>query len=143
MRPVTVPAARFPWLPVLAIFVVALGFRAIALRGAHNEGDELVYRTLVRQLHLGKGYTLAGTVLIGHGWPAEQYGRRLFFHPPGGAALFWALYEVIGEPAFDVAELLSFAIFYAAMLWLAAQIVAPFRGMPALLTATLAAFTPL
>src|SRR5579862_3908127 len=143
MRSVTLPAARFPWLPVLAIFVVGLGLRALALGGAHNEGDELVYRILIQQLHLGKGYTLAGTVLIGQGWPAEQYGRRLFFHTPGGAALFWALYEIFGEPGFDVAQVLSFAIFYAAMLWLAAQVLVPFRGAPALLTATLAAFTPL
>jgi len=144
MRPVTLPTARLPWLLVLAIFVVGLGFRVLALRGAHNEGDELVYRTLVQQLHLGKGYTLEGTVLIGHGWPAEQYGRRLFFHPPGGTVLFWALYEVLGEPGFDVAQLVSFAIFYVAMLWLAAQVLGPtFGGAPALLTATLAAFTPL
>ena len=89
---------------ILAVFVVGLGFRVAALGGSHNEGDELVYRTLVQQLELGRGYTLKHTVLIGQGWPEAQYGQDLFFHPPGGVALFWVLHLFLGDAGYPAAD---------------------------------------
>ncbi|HTM57520.1 MAG TPA: hypothetical protein VL123_03820, partial [Candidatus Udaeobacter sp.] len=75
-------AARFPWRWALLIFAVGLACRIAAFSVPHDEGDEIVYHVLVQQLESGHGYTLAGTPLIGNGWPADQYGHALFFHPP-------------------------------------------------------------
>ena len=116
--------------------------------GAHLEGDEQVYRALVAQLDAGHGYTLIGATfrgvtLVGHGWPADQYGRALFFHPPGGIALFWLLHRLAGESGFALAQILSYAVFYFSLLALARRVVEPLRGPVFHAVAALAAFTPI
>jgi 4-amino-4-deoxy-L-arabinose transferase-like glycosyltransferase len=142
-------AARFPWRWALLIFAVGLACRIAAFSVPHDEGDEIVYHVLVQQLESGHGYTLAGTPLIGNGWPADQYGHALFFHPPGGIALFWLLDSVFGENGFALAQVFGYALFYWSLLalgWIVLRVAAPdprirMPGVGAMLA--LAAFQPL
>lgn len=92
-------AHRFPWLPVTVYFLIGLLCRSMILTGVHNEGDEIIYSALVQELEAGRGYTLQATPLVRGGWLSPQYGKALFFHPPGGIALFWLLYRVFGNVA--------------------------------------------
>jgi 4-amino-4-deoxy-L-arabinose transferase-like glycosyltransferase len=135
-----------PWGARFAIagwFVAGLIARIAGLGGAHREGDEIVYTTLVHQLEAGNGYTLRGTPLIGPTWPADQYGRALFFHPPGGIGFFYVLHGLFGDPGFALAQVLSWALFFAAMLWLARLAIGPLRGPLLHAVCALAAFTPI
>ena len=72
------PAGSFFRGPVALWFALGLLCRLVVFTGPHAEGDELVYRALVYQLEAGRGYNLIGSPLIGHGWPADQYGNALF-----------------------------------------------------------------
>lgn len=129
---------------VLAIFVAALGCRAVLFFRQHLEGDEMIYAALVENLDAGKGYTLRGHPLLGKQWiEVETYGRPLFFHPPGGIGLFWALHKLFGPAGFGVAQLVAFSVFFWAMLLLAAQVFRPLSGRDAVLVAALAGFTPI
>jgi 4-amino-4-deoxy-L-arabinose transferase-like glycosyltransferase len=129
---------------VLGIFLVALGCRAVLFFRAHLEGDEMIYAALVENLDAGKGYTLRGHPLLGKPWiEVETYGRPLFFHPPGGIGLFWTLHQLFGPAGFGVAQLVAFAVFFWAMLLLAAQVLGPLSALEAVLVAGLAGFTPI
>jgi 4-amino-4-deoxy-L-arabinose transferase-like glycosyltransferase len=129
---------------VVAIFLAALGCRTVLFLRPHLEGDEMVYAALVENLEAGRGYTLVGHPLLGKPWlELETYGRPLFFHPPGGIGLFWALHQLFGEAGFGVAQLVAFAVFFWAMLLLAAQVFGPLSGVQAVLVASLAGFTPI
>ena len=134
---------RAAWRVPALVFALGLLCRLIVFTGAHGEGDETVYRALVYQLEAGRGYTLQGSPLIGNGWPADQYGNALFFHPPGGIALFWLLHRAVGEAAFPLAQILSYGIFFWSMLALARLVLAPLEGPRLLGVALLAAFTPI
>lgn len=148
-KPPRPPAARGPaWGATLFYFLAGLACRMVVFGGTHLEGDEIVYRALVAQLDAGHGYTLIGAAfqgatLIGVHWPADQYGRALFFHPPGGIALFWLLHRIAGEAAFPLAQVLSFVVFYFGMLALARTVLAPLHGPRFHAVAALAAFTPI
>jgi 4-amino-4-deoxy-L-arabinose transferase-like glycosyltransferase len=107
------------------------------------EGDEVVYRHLVIQLNEGHGYTLQGTPLIGHGFSVDQYGKALFFHPPGGIVLFWLLTHLFGEAGFPVAQILSYTLFFWSMMALARAVLQPLSGLRLYVVALLAAFTPI
>jgi hypothetical protein len=138
------PARRAAGGIVLVIFLVALGCRAVLFFRPHREGDEMIYAALVENLDAGKGYTLRGHPLLGKPWiEVETYGRPLFFHPPGGIGLFWSLHALFGEAGFGVAQLVAFAVFFWAMLLLAAQVLGPLSGLQAVLVASLAGFTPI
>jgi len=132
----------------LFYFLAGLACRLVVFGGTHLEGDESVYRALVTQLDAGHGYTLIGAdframTSIGNGWPADQYGGALFFHPPGGIALFWLLHRLAGAAAFPLAQVLSYAVFYFSLLALARTVVVPLSGPRFHAVAALAAFTPL
>lgn len=146
MHAATHPPARrrtTGWI-VLAIFLVALGCRTVIFFRPHLEGDEMIYAALVDNLDAGKGYTLRGHPLLGKPWiEIETYGRALFFHPPGGIGLFWALHQLFGSAGFGVVQLVAFAVFFGSMLWLAAQVLVPLSGRDAVLVAALAGFTPI
>src|SRR5690242_7473922 len=124
-------------------FVLGLLCRLVVFTGPHGEGDELVYRELVTQLEAGHGYTLAGTPLLQRGWPADQYGNALFFHPPAGIALFWLLHRVLGDLAFPLAQVLCYALFFWSMMALARAVLGPLSGARLHAVAALAAFTPI
>jgi 4-amino-4-deoxy-L-arabinose transferase-like glycosyltransferase len=129
---------------VLAIFLSALACRSVAFFRPHLEGDEVVYAALVENLDAGRGYTLQGHPLLERrDIVRETYGRPLFFHPPGGIALFWALHALFGEAGFGLAQLLAFTVFFWAMLSLASQSFGSLSGLQALLVASLAGFTPI
>lgn len=142
-KPAPRPDAWGARLTIAGWFVAGLIARIAGLNGMHREGDEIVYTTLVRQLEAGNGYTLRGTPLIGPTWPADQYGRALFFHPPGGIGFFYVLHGLFGDPGFALAQVLSWALFFAAMLWLARLVIGPLRGALLHGTCALAAFTPI
>ena len=140
-------AARFPWRRAALWFALGLVCRVLAFQIPHDEGDEIIYRALVHQLEDGSGYTLRGTALVDHGWPADQYGHALFFHPPGGIALFWLLDRMFGEWGYALAQLLSYALFYWSVMALARSLLAD-GGAPAAragfqIIAALGAFMPL
>jgi 4-amino-4-deoxy-L-arabinose transferase-like glycosyltransferase len=129
---------------VAAVFVVALGCRLSLPYRPHNEGDERIYRALVEQWDAGRGHTLQGHALLQEpGTDRVQYGQKLFFHPPGGIALFWAGHRLFGERGFLLVELASFALFFGAVVVLAALVIEPFGILEALLAAILAGFSPI
>jgi hypothetical protein len=103
----------------------------------------MIYRVLVMQLQAGNGYTLQGTPLLGSGWPVDQYGQALFFHPPGGIGLFWLLHAVFGSIAYPLAQVLSYALFFWSMLALARVVLSPLSRLRLHVVALLAAFTPI
>lgn len=108
----------------------------------HNEGDEVIYGYLVDQLQEGRGYTLQGTDLIEYGvLDRGTYGRKLFFHPPGGIALFWLFDSAMGGYGLPMAQIFCYAVFFWAM-----AAAAYLLGLPPLavaLTALLSAFNPI
>lgn len=133
---------------VFAIFLIGLLCRLAVFTMRHLEGDELVYAALVRQLMNGHGYNLIGATILGNpmvgaDWPADQYGRALFFHPPGGIGFFWLLAMPLGAKGFDLAQILSFAAFFWSMMALARAVIPTLRGTALYFVAALAAFTPI
>jgi hypothetical protein len=133
---------------LIACFVLGLLCRLVVFTGPHMEGDELVYASLVRQLMNGHGYNLIGATILGKpmvgaDWPADQYGRALFFHPPGGIGFFWLLVKPFGGRGFGIAQVLSYALFFWSMIALARAVMPPLRGARLQFTAALAAFTPI
>src|SRR6266581_6560277 len=121
-------SSGFAWRWPALWFTLGLFCRLAAFQIPHDEGDEIVYRALVHQLEDGAGYTLRGTALIDHGWPADQYGHALFFHPPGGIAQFWLLDSLFGESGFPLAQVLSYAIFFWSLIALARLLYPPLEG---------------
>ncbi len=143
MTPVPRRPRAIAWI-VVAIFLTGLGCRSVIFFRQHQEGDELVYAALVENLEAGRGYTLQGHPLLQQPFIVqESYGRPLFFHPPGGVGLFWALHSLFGQAGFSLAQLLSFAVFFWAMLALASQAFGRLSGLQAVLVASLAGFTPI
>jgi len=135
---------RDPWIAAAIVFVVAMACRLYLPYRAHDEGDERIYHALVEQWDAGRGHTLQGhPILQEPGTDVAQYGQKLFFHPPGGIALFWLGHKVAGERGFILAEMFSFALFYVATLLLAAQVIEPFGALEASITALLAGFSPI
>lgn len=108
------------------------------------EADERIYIALVEQLEAGRGYTLQGHPILNDPVIAgPQYGRALFFHPPGGIAFFWLMHQLAGESGFALAQTVSFAIFFWSLILLGDLTARPFGGAAAVLLAVLAAFTPI
>ena len=135
----------YVWLLVVVVFSVGLLSRTVIFRDrARLENDEKIYMALVDQLDRGLGYTLEGHPILGESWMVrEMYEEKLFFHPPGGIILFWAVHRVWPSRGFGVAQLLCYAIFFWSMLGLAAAALRPLTRTAAVLTATLSAFTPI
>ncbi len=101
---------------LLVFFALGMVLRAPVFFEDHNEGDEVIYGYLVDQLEEGRGYTLQGTDLIEYGvLDANTYGRKLFFHPPGGIALFWLFDSVMGGYGLPMAQIFCFGVFFWAM----------------------------
>jgi 4-amino-4-deoxy-L-arabinose transferase-like glycosyltransferase len=98
----------------------------------------------VQQLEDGHGYTLQGHPILNHpGVSREQYDRPLFYHPPGGIALFWALHHLFGRYGLGLAQLVSFSVFYWSMLALARRVVEDHGIVTTVAVAGLAGFTPI
>ncbi|HEX4824045.1 MAG TPA: glycosyltransferase family 39 protein [Candidatus Polarisedimenticolaceae bacterium] len=138
------PPGRGRWIVAVVVFAAALAVRrGIEIR-AHVEGDERIYHALVEQWDAGRGYTLQGHPLLQEpGTDVEQYGQKLFFHPPGGIALFWVAHRFFGDPGFMLVEVLSFAVFFWATLALTALLVRPFGIFEATVGSLLAGFSPI
>jgi 4-amino-4-deoxy-L-arabinose transferase-like glycosyltransferase len=128
---------------LIVVFALGLLCRLAIFARPHEEGDEVVYRALAGQLRDGHGYTLMGTPLIGPYFPASQYGRPLFFHPPGGVVLFLLLYFVFGLPGFSIAQMLSYAAFFWSMIALFRELEPEAPDAATLGVAAVAALTPL
>src|SRR5262245_43675120 len=95
------PTPALRWTIAAALFLVGLYLRQSVFQGAHQEGDESIYITLVQQLDGGHGYTLQGSEILTQGLiDREEYDRPLFFHPPGGIVLDWIFYKAIGDWGF-------------------------------------------
>ena len=94
------------------------------------------------QLRDGKGYTLQGTPLIEFDiLDKQQYGRKLFFHPPGGVGLFWLFDSIFGSNGFPMVQMTFYSLFFWAMIMAAC-----FLGLPplaVLLTGVLSAVNPI
>ena len=135
----------YVWLLVAVVFSVGLLCRTVIFRDrARLENDEKIYMALVDQLDQGRGYTLEGHPILTEPWMVrEMYEQRLFFHPPGGIILFWALHRVWPSRGFGVAQLLCYGVFFWSMLGLAAAALRPLTRTAAVLTASLSAFTPI
>jgi 4-amino-4-deoxy-L-arabinose transferase-like glycosyltransferase len=126
---------------VLLLFLAGLLLHSVVFFGRHREGDERIYLALVEQLDAGAGYTLQGHPILERPWLSRaQYDEALFHHPPGGPALFWLLHALAGEAGFGLVQLLSFALFFVALLWLGLELLAP---VPALTNAAIALLAPL
>lgn len=132
------------WLAVFALFLAGLACRLTIFSRPHQEGDEWIYRALVQQLDAGRGYTLQGHPLLEEGYIVrETYGKSLFFHPPGGLGFFWLMHRFFGETGFGLAQLISYTLFFWAMMLLAKLVLEPMSNLQAILTASLSAFTPI
>lgn len=108
----------------------------------HNEGDEVIYGYLVDQLQQGNGYTLQGTDLIEYGvLDRNTYGRKLFFHPPGGIALFWLFDSVMGKYGMPLAQIFCYAVLFWALA--AAAYLLGLGPFAVALTALLSAINPI
>ncbi len=108
------------------------------------ECDEVIYVVLVEQLDRGNGYTLQGhPILKDPRIVREQYDRKLFFHPPGGIALFWLTYWIAEDAGYALAQVLCFGIFFWSMILLGWVLLYPFNKMGVLSLAVVAAFTPI
>jgi 4-amino-4-deoxy-L-arabinose transferase-like glycosyltransferase len=129
---------------VLGLFVVGLVARASIFVHPHREGDEVIYDALVEQLDTGHGYTLQGHPILEKPYVVrETYGRRLFFHPPGGPVVFWLFHRVAGEIGYGLVQLLAYTVFFVALLKLARIVLEPISPLQTLAVAALAAFTPI
>jgi len=127
------------WTVVLILFLVGLGFRCTTFRAPHEESDEYIYMTLVVQLDEGHGYTLQGSRILEEGLlDRAQYDRPLFFHPPGGIALYWLFYATFGDRGFYLVPLFCYAVFFGSMLLLAQSL-----GVSPITVAALSAFSPI
>lgn len=108
------------------------------------ENDENIYIALVEQLDRGKGYTLQGHPILRQSWiNHEQYDQPLFFHPPGGLALFWLMHRIWPSAGFAVVQVVSYGIFYWSMVAFAGLIFRPSVQLATVLTGVLAAFSPI
>jgi hypothetical protein len=131
-------------LAVWAIFLAGLAARASFFAHPHLEGDEVVYQSLVQQLQAGRGYTLDGHPLLEQpGFSREQYGGKLFFHPPGGIVLFWIAFRAFRHTGFFVVQALSYVLFFWSMLSLARALKPGAGAVERLAVAALAAFAPI
>jgi 4-amino-4-deoxy-L-arabinose transferase-like glycosyltransferase len=129
---------------VVTLFLAGLLARSVIFLRPHREGDEVIYEALVEQLDEGRGYTLQGHPILQMAFIApETYGRKLFFHPPGGPGQFWLLHRIFGDAGFGLTELLAYALFFWAMQRLAAGVLHPISDLQILATAGLSAFTPI
>ncbi|GAM10536.1 hypothetical protein OR1_02825 [Geobacter sp. OR-1] len=129
---------------VLLIFIAGLCLRVTVFTGQHQEGDELIYMTLVEQLDSGKGYTLQGSNLLAEGViDAYQYDRPLFFHPPGGIALCWLFWRLAGPWGFPLVQLCCYALFFWSMLALARSLDLAPPGLVLPMVALLSAINPI
>lgn len=130
---------------VLLVFLAGLLLHSVVFFGRHREGDERIYLALVEQLDSGAGYTLQGHPILERPWLSRaQYDEALFHHPPGGPALFWLLHALAGETGFGLAQLLAFALFFTAMLWLGLELFTPaVTNAGVALLAPLVAFSPI
>ena len=132
------------WLAVFALFLAGLACWLTIFSRAHQEGDEWIYRALVQQLDAGRGYTLQGHPLLEEGYIVrETYGKSLFFHPPGGLGFFWIMHRFFGETGFGLAQLVSYTVFFWAIMLLAKLVLDPMSNLQAIVTASLSAFTPI
>jgi 4-amino-4-deoxy-L-arabinose transferase-like glycosyltransferase len=135
---------RLRWRLVAVLFVAGVLLRLPMLSVQHQEGDEVIYMSLVAQLDHGRGYSLQHHPLIERGIiDRYQYDRPLFFHPPGGIALFWLAYKVFGEGGFAVVQFGCFAIFFWSMLLLAQGLRITKSNGGLFVVAFLSAFNPI
>jgi 4-amino-4-deoxy-L-arabinose transferase-like glycosyltransferase len=140
----TVASKCFAQLLVLVIFLIGLSFRLMIFQQTHEEGDEVIYQSLVEQLEAGRGYTLQGSPIIESGrFETTQYSGVLFYHPPGGVGLFWLLHRMLGTQGIPMAQLVSYTVFFFSMMWLAHLVTRPPTGLAWGLLALLTAFTPI
>jgi len=108
------------------------------------ENDEKIYVALVEQLEAGRGYTLQGHAILSEPWiVSEQYGRKLFFHPPGGVGLFWLMHRIAGDQGYPLAQVFSYGVFFASLMWLGTLVIRPFGPIAATALGSLGAITPL
>ncbi len=129
---------------VVIIFLIGLCLRLVVFIGPHTEGDELIYMTLVEQLNSGKGYTLQGSPLLEQGViDKTQYNHPLFFHPPGGIALYWLFRRLFGLIGYPLVQILSYIIFFWSMILLAKAVKLSSSNIGLALVAGLSAFNPI
>jgi len=132
--------SKTAWLTLAALFLAGAGLRVLSLRlppaaaaGAPHEVsrwrptialpyleiDERIYIALVEQLDAGRGYTLQGHPIMDEPWiDRAQYDHPLFYHPPGGIALFWLAHGLAGDEGFALVQVASFAVFFGSLMLL-------------------------
>jgi 4-amino-4-deoxy-L-arabinose transferase-like glycosyltransferase len=132
------------WKLVVVLFLAGLCLRAPIFVAPHTEGDELIYMTLVEQLESGNGYTLQGSPILEQGViDREQYDHPLFFHPPGGIALFRLFVRPFGAWGYPLVQLFSYALFFWSMMFLARSLKVTASDLGLALVAALSAFNPI
>jgi 4-amino-4-deoxy-L-arabinose transferase-like glycosyltransferase len=131
------------WTAALVIFFLGFCVHCTVFIGPHQEGDELIYTALVDQLDSGKGYTLLGSPILEQGRISkEQYGAKLFHHPPGGVGLFWLFHRMFGTVGYPLLQLFSYALFFWSMIFVGHTLGITKTSAGLLSLAGLAAFNP-
>jgi len=145
-RPTTIARSilGLRWWLVAGVFVLGVLLRLPMLGGQHREGDEVIYTALVGQLESGHGYTLQKSPLVERGiLDRYQYDRPLFYHPPGGIALFWLSHQVFGDSGYPLVQIACFALFFWSMLLLAHGLELTKSDTGLFLVALLSSFNPI
>lgn len=136
--------ANWQWILVIVLFLLGLSQRLAVFNGPHDEGDEFIYGALVEQLEKGNGYTLQGTPLLEYGLvDKEQYGKKLFFHPPGGIGLFWLSSRLLGPKGLPFVQVFSYALFFWSMVFLTHLLGLSSSKIGLFIAAGLCAFNPI
>jgi hypothetical protein len=103
--------------------IFGLAIRSVSFILPHDEGDELIYQTLVDQLLLGRGYTLRGSAFLASGFlELSHYDQPVFFHPPFGILFFLISKFLFGQYGIIIAQLLCYLIFVAGIILIAQSV---------------------
>ena len=131
------------WRLVAVLFLAGLAGASTIFLADHQEPDELIYMTLVDQLERGNGYTLQGTLILEQGVIDRQYDTPLYWHPPGGVALFWLLCKAFGPAGLPLAQLLAYTLFFWSMMLLVVALDVAASDVGLALAALLSACSPI
>lgn len=129
----------------LLLFFFAIGcfLRMPFIAISHNEGDEIIYQTLVDQISGTGEYSLQNSPVMANSFFIKShYNTPLFFHPPMGIYVFHTFKIMFGRVGLFFAQLACFFLFYVAV-QIAVYLYAGSSLLTAFIGGALAAFSPI
>lgn len=124
-------------------FAIGCFLRMPFIAISHNEGDEIIYQTLVDQISGTGGYSLQNSPVMANSFFIKShYNTPLFFHPPMGIYVFRTFKIMFGRIGLFFAQLACFFLFYVAV-QIAVYLYAGSSLLTAFIGGALAAFSPI